>query len=69
MVTHDGMHFDDDAVALALDLERAGHTLTAKDGVLTCTNKATLTPDQIAAIRKHRLMLLGIVGYESTRTL
>lgn len=69
MVTHDGMHFADDAVALALDLERANHRLTAKDGLLTVTNKAALTADQIAAIRRHRLMLLAVAGYESKRKL
>lgn len=69
MVTHDGHHFNDEALALALDLEATGHTLRASNGQLLVTNKTTLTTAQIDAIRKHRLQLLGIAGYESARIL
>lgn len=69
MVTHDGHHFDNAALALALQLESEGHTLRASNGQLLVTNKATLTAEQIAAIRQHRLMLLGICGYETARVI
>jgi hypothetical protein len=67
MVTHDGMHFHDESVVLALRLEQVGHMLTATNGQLTVTNRAKLTAEDIAAIKRHRGQLLGIVGYESKR--
>jgi hypothetical protein len=67
VVTHDGMHFHDEAVVLALRLEQVGHMLTASNGQLTVTNRTQLTAEDIAAIKQHRLMLLGIAGYTTTR--
>lgn len=59
-----GLIVNDDAVALALQLEADGHVLSVKDGKLIVSNGATLTDAQKAAIRQHRLQLLGIIGYE-----
>lgn len=59
-----GLIVNDDAVALALHLESDGHVLSVKDGKLIVSNGATLTDVQKAAIRQHRLQLLGIIGYE-----
>ena len=53
-----------DAIVLALALEAAGHTLTAKDGALLVGNGSTLTAEDRAAIGRHKRHLLAIAGYE-----
>ena len=54
-----------EALELALRLEDAGITLTAKDGVLVAAPASALTPAQIAAIRHHKYQLLALAAYDA----
>lgn len=60
-----GLHVDAEALALAVRLEAAGHTLSAKDGVLLVTNGSTLTEEDRAAITRLKRHLLAIAAYEA----
>ena len=60
-----GLIVQEDAIALAIDLENAGVTLTAKDGVLVASPASALTPAQIAAIRGMKFQLLAIAAYDA----
>ena len=59
-----GLFVRNDAMALALDLERRGHVLSVKDGVLYCARGTELSVADRAAIRSMRTHLLAIAGYE-----
>jgi hypothetical protein len=60
-----GLIVQEEAIALALELENAGVTLTAKDGVLVASPASALTPAQIAAIRGMKFQLLAVAGYDA----
>lgn len=59
-----GLIVDAEAIAVALMLELAGITLTAKDGVLTASPKNAVTPHMMGLIRQWKLHLLAIHAYE-----
>lgn len=63
-----GLLITERALLLALRLEDAGHTLTAKDGVLLVGNGSTLTAEERAAIKAQRFHLLAIAGYVPPET-
>ena len=52
-----------DAIVLALALEDAGHTLTARDGALLVGNGSTLTAEQRSQVQGLKRHLLAIAGY------
>lgn len=54
----------EDAVLLALNLEDAGHTLTAKQGKLLVSEGSRLSEGVRRAIQAVRLHLLAIAAYE-----
>jgi len=60
-----GLFVHRDAVLLALDLERGGHALTARDGALLVTNGSTLSAEQRASIGRLKRHLLAIASYEA----
>lgn len=60
-----GLHVATDAIVLALDLERAGHALTARDGALLVTNGSALSAEQRASIGRLKRHLLAIASYEA----
>lgn len=53
------------ALELALSLERAGHTLTAREGQLVVSQAGRLTDADRAQIRACRLHLLAIADYRA----
>jgi hypothetical protein len=59
-----GLIVQEEAIDLALRLENAGVTLTAKDGVLVASPASALTPAQIAAIRAMKFQLLAIAAVD-----
>ena len=59
-----GLFVDDAALAFCLALEFRGHQLTAREGQLLVSQASTLTADDRAQIRRHRLMLLAIADYQ-----
>lgn len=60
-----GLIVHDDAVLLALDLERGGHALTARDGALLVTNGSALSAEQRASIGRLKRHLLAITAYDA----
>ena len=58
-----GLFLANDAIALAIRLECAGHVMTAADGLLKVSGGATLTADDRAQITRWRLHLLAIADY------
>lgn len=58
-----GLHVSTEAAVLALDLERHGHALTARDGALLVTNGSALSADTRAAIQRLKRHLLAIAAY------
>ena len=60
-----GLLVTERAVTLALRLEDAGHTLTAREGTLLVGNGSTLTAEERAAIAADRWHLLAIAGHEA----
>lgn len=63
MELRNGVTVRESAVDLALLLERRGHFLSHVDGTLRVTRAATLTPDDMAAIRREKLHLIAIADY------
>lgn len=61
---HGGLLVEDEALALALDLERRGHMLTADTGALFVSEPSSLTEQDRAAIRRLKFHLLAIVTYD-----
>ncbi len=66
----DGPALSQDAVLLALDLERNGHALTLQTTIddgryLVVSNRKTLTRDQIAGIKRHREEILALLAYDA----
>jgi hypothetical protein len=59
-----GLIVQEEAIALAIELENAGVTLTAKEGVLVASPASALTPTQIAAIRAMKFQLLAIAAVD-----
>jgi hypothetical protein len=54
-----------DALILALDLERHGHALSAREGQLTVSHATSLAEADREQIRTHRLCLLAIAAYNA----
>ena len=52
-----------DALLFAWELERRGHVLNGKDGVLTVTRGSELSADDRRRIRELKNHLLAIAGY------
>lgn len=63
------MIFNDEAVALALDLEAAGHGLSVHEGRLMVAQGRKLSDDQRAAIRRHLIQLIVIATYKAPEVL
>lgn len=59
-----GLIVDDRAVVLAVDLERRGHVIGAKSGILTVTNGTKLAPADVEQIKRFKNHLLAIAAYE-----
>ena len=59
-----GLHVSDEAIVLACALEANGHALTVMEGKLVVSHGATLSPEDRAAITRHRLHLMAIAAYE-----
>lgn len=60
-----GLCINNDALALALQLEGSGHVLSVRDGRLLVTNGSTLTQAERDDIARHRLHLMVIAGYQA----
>lgn len=58
-----GLYVSTDAIVLALDLERGGHALTARDGALLVTNGSALSAEQRLQIQRLKRHLLAIAAY------
>lgn len=58
-----GLIVQNAAISLSLDLERRGHVLTAKDGILHVSDGAHLTAEDRAQIPAQRLHLIAIAAY------
>lgn len=59
-----GVTVHETALALALDLERRGITLTARQGALDLSPKRALTDEDREAVQRWKQHLLAIAGYE-----
>lgn len=60
-----GLIVQSDAIALALDLERRGLTLTARDGVLLVSPGSALTADDRVAVQRWKRHLLAICSHDA----
>ncbi len=59
-----GLILREDAVLLALELERRDHRIATSDGKLTVTNGAALSPEMREQIKDCRLHLMSLAAYE-----
>lgn len=59
-----GLFIQSDALALALDMETRGLTLTAKDGVLLVSPGSALRADDRVAVQRWKRHLLAIAAYQ-----
>lgn len=59
-----GLFVSADAIALACDLEAAGHVLSVKDGKLMVSRGSSLSAEQRAAVQAQRRHLMAIAMYE-----
>jgi hypothetical protein len=59
----DGCIVREDAVLLALDLERQGYALSISDGKLSVTPGSKLTADERTQIQSCRLHLMELLDY------
>ncbi len=65
-----GPELPEDAVLFALALERDGHTLSAQTTLdnrsdLLVSNRSTLTREQVAGIKRHRVAILALLTYDA----
>lgn len=58
-----GLFVDTDAILLAIDLERRGHVLTARDGALLVTEGSRLSAIDRTEIQRLKRHLLAIAAY------
>jgi hypothetical protein len=64
MTLKGGLIVPEAAVILILELDRRGHVCTAIDGLLRVTNKAALTTEDVAGIKRYRWHLLALANYK-----
>ncbi len=58
-----GPFVSEEALVLALDLERDGHAIATADGKLTVSNGSTLTAAQREQITAQRRHLMALAAY------
>jgi hypothetical protein len=60
-----GLFVDEQAIALAIALENAGHALSVQDGKLIVTNGSALSAEQRQQIMSLKRHLCAIAAYEA----